>query len=153
MSSLESLVPPLELCRQIPEGKFADSVFVRLGETCDGDEVPGNPVWRRDTKIQRHMAACGVRMYPAPTLQEILIDLPEFIKEDLECYLCVFDVRDQPNGDWQFGYARGYRGSLTALKSLITRDKNPVTAALKLWLKIEERKTNKEEEKLKNEQP
>ena len=60
MSKLETLVPPLELCRQIPEGKFADSALVWLG----------------DGVVERSLVLCDT--YPAPTLAEILAALSRY---------------------------------------------------------------------------
>lgn len=36
MSKLESIVPPLELCKQIPAGEFEDSVLVWRDCSCRG---------------------------------------------------------------------------------------------------------------------
>ncbi len=56
---LEDLVPTLEVCKQIPEGEFADSVFVWLltfGE------------WH----VSRRTPFDEFEQYPAPTMAEIL---------------------------------------------------------------------------------
>lgn len=68
MSSLQDLVPPLELCKQIPEGEFEDSALVWNTTVCDEDdgEIVGIHErdncdgWMRENQI------------PAPTLEEIL---------------------------------------------------------------------------------
>lgn len=54
---IEDLVPPLEICKQIPEGKFADSALVWLGER----------VYIRSGE--------DAVTFPAPTLEEILMAL------------------------------------------------------------------------------
>ena len=70
MNDLESIVPPLELCKQIPEGKFENSALV----------------WTFDDRLMpRTIMIDGVRHYyrgfPAPTLQEIM--------EKIEGSICV----------------------------------------------------------------
>lgn len=62
MSSIESIVPPVELCKQIPEGEFEDSALVWYrfwGE----DNVCPRDQWR---------GFDWERPVPAPTLDEIL---------------------------------------------------------------------------------
>ena len=63
MSNLEELVPPMELCRKIPEGCFADSALVWRWNGNNG------AVFERDGFPQEK--------YPAPTLQEIMKELPD----------------------------------------------------------------------------
>ena len=68
MSKLEDLVPSLPLCKQIPEGSFADSALVWIT-----DFVGGNPIAEpRRYAPYDHIAA------PAPTLEEILADFGNF---------------------------------------------------------------------------
>lgn len=66
MSTLEQLVPPLELCQQIPDGAFADSalVWVRMyrSQAIGLDERDG---------------CCEEIVCPAPTLEEIMKKLPD----------------------------------------------------------------------------
>lgn len=63
MSNLESIVPPVELCKQIPEGEFEDSALVWVdGNTQNPFEVFVEP---------RRYAIDGTHC-PAPTLAEIL---------------------------------------------------------------------------------
>ena len=62
MSNLESIVPPLELCKQIPAGEFEDSALVWYrfwGE----DNVRPRDQWSGFN---------GERPAPAPTLEEVL---------------------------------------------------------------------------------
>lgn len=59
MSKLEDLVPPLKLCKLIPEGKFEDSVFQWLDMNDD----------KRSFVVRREYVKGN---YPAPTLAEIL---------------------------------------------------------------------------------
>ena len=68
MSTLERIVPPLELCKQIPEGEFKDSALVWVdGNTQNPDEVFVEP---------RRYAVDGTHR-PAPTLDEILEGIRE----------------------------------------------------------------------------
>ena len=68
MGKLEDLVPPLDLCKQIPEGEFADSALVwnttvcdeEDGEICGVHERDDCESWMRENQI------------PAPTLAEIV---------------------------------------------------------------------------------
>lgn len=62
MSNLERIVPPLKLCKQIPEGEFEDSALVWYrfwGE----DNVRPRDQWSGFN---------GERPVPAPTLEEVL---------------------------------------------------------------------------------
>jgi len=52
--NLEEMVPPLELCKQIQKGCFADSVLI----------------WHKDGVIERSPVFCDT--IPAPTLLEIM---------------------------------------------------------------------------------
>ena len=62
MSKLESIVPPLELCKRIPAGEFEDSALARYN-------FHGVPILRWRDNIEK---LDGVRPIPAPTLEEIL---------------------------------------------------------------------------------
>ena len=61
---LKELVPPVELCKQIPEGEFAGSVFVYFydanGQNITLDQREGDAIWK------------DVVLAPAPTLEEIM---------------------------------------------------------------------------------
>lgn len=72
MSNLQDLVPPLELCKQIPEGKFEDSALIWV-ENCIGKMV----VSPRDFpgKLNGENVIFHYRGIPAPTLQEIMDEL------------------------------------------------------------------------------
>ena len=121
--SLESLVPPLDLCRKIPKGDFGYSAL-----TWNEGYVKGNFVIE-----QRGLG----RYYicPAPTLAEIMEELPKYNENEVTL-ACVPSFLPGDKGRifgeaWSVGYTA---------KSNIT-DANPATAAMKLWLEI-----NKEEE-------
>ena len=118
--SLESLVPPLDLCKQIPPGAFEDSCFVRP------DNVPGNPVWTRGTKIYFHELACGIKFYAAPTLQEIMDALWKFKprvwrNKNLDPEVPAWGIAlNEDNFTGHCGFVQD----------------NPATAALKLWMRV-----------------
>lgn len=61
--NLENIVPPLEDCKRIPAGKFTDSLFVWC------DDLQGYFVLERP-------CTWAVTVCPAPTLAEILAELP-----------------------------------------------------------------------------
>ena len=66
--TVEDLVPPLELCQQIPEGEFADSAFVWTQETAATKQ------WfvchREDLYVGWKSNVNLPPVYPAPTLAE-----------------------------------------------------------------------------------
>jgi hypothetical protein len=66
--TVEDLVPPLELCQQIPAGEFADSAFVWTQETAAAKQ------WyvahREDVEFCRKNLWNAPPVYPAPTLAE-----------------------------------------------------------------------------------
>ena len=62
MSKLESIVPPPELCTQIPDGEFRDSALVWCRVRGE-DAVCPRTQW---------VGVGGTRPIPAPTLEEIL---------------------------------------------------------------------------------
>lgn len=73
MSKLENIVPPLELCKQIPTGEFKDSVLVwkeRRSFSCD-DLVK----IREPEDISYKVESAEVNYFPAPTLEEIRWEL------------------------------------------------------------------------------
>ena len=82
MSKLESIVPPLELCKMIPEGELEDAVFAwhyteEKGILCrtSGCETFSRKTWQvvrnHPCKIKIHRRL-GEEIFPAPTLEEIL---------------------------------------------------------------------------------
>lgn len=131
---LETLVAPLELCKQIPAGCFDDSALVWFFD--------GSSWWVN----AREFEATSEQEYPAPTLTEILEALPTRIPVDgLLCSLQLLDTRNKPWEDWQVGYARETLYGLIVSSEFRERDKNPATAALRLWLKINKTQTQTEE--------
>ena len=87
MSNLKSIVPPLELCKQIPEGEFEDSALVWVyddvvGFLCrtSGCEQIHKKEWQLEHNHPRKIAIrrkSGHEIYPAPTLAEILESIGE----------------------------------------------------------------------------
>ena len=87
MSTLERIVPPLELCKQIPVGEFEDSALVWVyddvvGFLCrtSGCEQIHKKEWQLEHNHPRKIAIrrkCGQEIYPAPTLAEILESIGE----------------------------------------------------------------------------
>lgn len=65
MSNLESVVPPLELCKQIPAGEFEDSVLVWVYDMA----ALGKAMPREMVQFE------GTWMIAAPTLEEILEEM------------------------------------------------------------------------------
>lgn len=108
--NLDSLVPPLELCRKIPAGEFEDSCFVRIGE----DTI----ILRSNVRV---VSGRQNDIYPAPTLQEIMADLPS---GDTACFCCY-----QGDGIWSMGNCEH---DLYVKNG--TEDSSPAAAALKVWL-------------------
>ena len=87
MSTLERIVPPLELCKQIPEGEFEDAALVWVyddvvGFLCrtSGCEQIHKKEWQLEHNHPRKIATrrkSGHEIYPAPTLAEILESIGE----------------------------------------------------------------------------
>lgn len=87
MSNLKSIVPPLELCKQIPAGEFEDAALVWVyddvvGFLCrtSGCEQIHKKEWQLEHNHPRKIAIrrkCGKEIYPAPTLAEILESIGE----------------------------------------------------------------------------
>lgn len=113
MSKLEELVPPLELCKLIPKGEFEDCAFcwIDKGHAC---------ILPTDRIYPEAMPFIELRRYtvqgddiPAPTLQEIMANIP---------------------------YCRVYKKTANFYVAVKEKDRvvsfNGATAALKLWLKL-----------------
>ena len=68
MSNLKDLVPPLELCKLIPNGEFCGSVFA----------------WWQCTPFEEWqvVVSSSLTTIPAPTLEEIWKELPDTVKVD-----------------------------------------------------------------------
>ena len=118
---IENLVPPLELCKLIPAGEFADSVLVwRVPNSSFPLEDNFYEIHERD-KCESWMKD---KQIPAPTLQEILEDLHRhqedvFIKWSETAY-----------HEW---LVNAYTHNK---KDYQSHHKNIVVAAIKTWLEM-----------------
>ena len=85
VNKLKNIVPPLELCKKIPEGEFEDSALVWVyddvvGFLCrtSGCEQIHKKEWQLEHNHPRKIAIrrkCAQEIYPAPTLEEIITTL------------------------------------------------------------------------------
>lgn len=120
--NLKDLVPQLELCKLIPAGEFADSVAIWVF-------FP-----KSDKKFHLYLREeidwSKTENYPAPTLQEILAALPPYGKNEQILACCVPDWADFDARVFGEHWRVGYTGDCSI------NDKNPATAALKLWCKL-----------------
>lgn len=120
MSKLESIVPPLELCKQIPAGEFEDSVLVW--------DIHGHgkfDKWHVEKRVNRSVrfGDYGIMSpphadIPAPTLAEILAKLPEGVQ---------VRMRTARNRERHFQI---YHYSYETWTNL------PAAGALRMWLRI-----------------
>ena len=113
---MEGLVPELELCRQIPEGAFEDSVMVITQDGCV--EIRKGSMLKYRPEIKK---------YPAPTLEEILIAQPRIVlifQYDYDYDTSIW------RGIWRAGVFDSQQGPISKY------DCKPVNAALKLWLEL-----------------
>ena len=124
MKTLESLVPTLDLCKQIPAGKFGESSLIWFIWECNG-KLDGYVVPRemKDQFVYALSMLLAVlhKELPAPTLEEIL--------EELECYepVTVSQWRTR-----QSVVTCQVQGEEMEEKSTYSA----ATAALKLWLEL-----------------
>ena len=113
---LKDLVPPLELCAEIPDGKFKDSALVWC-EDEDGLELV----------MPREIAEFEKEGIPAPTLQEFFDELSEngncFSRRGELGWITMFEI---PGDEEGYGYEDKTEHDKT----------NHATAALKLWLEV-----------------
>ena len=124
MSRLKDNVPELDLCKQIPEGEFRNSVLVW------GYYYAG---WHdnREWSVFERTGEENVDLYyPAPTLAEIMAELPKY-DENEKTLACIPDFPNE-SGEAVFGAA----WTVGYTKNRSVTDKNPATAALKLWLEL-----------------
>lgn len=99
---LEDLVSPLELCKQIPEGEFKDSAleWVNVNYVTRKWAVRMRRAWTTSTSLRSQCEA-----HPAPTLAEILEELPTVVgSTPHKKFLVFFDTRNI-DSSYQIGYA------------------------------------------------
>ena len=126
MSNLESIVPPLELCKQIPAGEFEDSVFAWRYPAYDernrrllngGEVIEVNWYAVKEYKKKYNERE---KFFPAPTMEEIrrkLLNLSIVPGDAVIRVECKTDPENRV--------------------STIAVDENDVTAAaLRLWFKV-----------------
>ena len=128
MSTLESIVPPLDLCLKIPQGQFADSALVWWGACVYPrlypDGVRFNTLWHKKGTT------------PSPTLQEILVEL-----KDEEAFVLFGKHKNDRKWHAYCNHPDGYVDSRIPAED---RD-NPATASLKLWLELNGKENTKNE--------
>ena len=96
MSNLESIVPPLELCKLIPEGEFAASALVyrfyhqQAGKMFPKTDDDNSFYYVEEREIvefaQRNMVN-PPPMFAAPMLEEILVSLSELGAIFCKCWI------------------------------------------------------------------
>lgn len=129
MSNLESIVPPLELCKQIPAGEFEDSVLVWTAHGVRSVEELSRLEFCKNLPIRK-------LTFPAPTLAEILAKIPAAINGVGVLELALDDRAENNDGRYVICYNRyGVDGALEETTQLES-DNNPATAALRVWLRI-----------------
>ena len=113
MSKLENLVPPLELCKLIPQGEFADSMFT----------------WWQITPFEEWnvVVRSTLTTIPAPTLQEILEELH---KQQEDVFL---KWSEHAYHEW---LVNAYTNNEAKVEDYQVHDINLPTAALKLYLQL-----------------
>lgn len=113
MGYLKKIVPPMELCKKIPNGKFNESgLFWKPFE----DRAGGSVLIRIDAKfnVKRNNS-----LIPAPTLEEIMNDLPDDVNVRMKL---------GKNGRRYFQVSWYSEAKWTT---------NPAAQALRLWLNME----------------
>ena len=111
------LVPPLELCKKIPAGEFKDSAFNWFSNNYFGG-------WNVERRQMTYFFTDNGELYPAPTLQEILEELHK-LQEDV-----FLKWSETAYNEW---LVDAYTHNVNNHQA---HDKNPATAALKVWLEL-----------------
>ena len=109
MGRLQKLVPPIELCKLIPAGEFADSALIWVDEK--NGVIPAELVIRKKYDI------------PAPTLQEIMAEL-QYIRVYKKTQNFYVAVKDQER-------VASFNGATAALKLWLKKLK-PFSRAMNL---------------------
>lgn len=118
MSTLERIVPHLELCKQIPAGEFRDSVLVwkeRIGNSRDARVKIREP-----EDISYKVESVEVNYFPAPTLEEMrweLRNLSVTVYENIIVASCKIDPE-------------------TWVSETVNPGEHDANAALRLWFKV-----------------
>ena len=117
--ALEKLVPKLDLCKQIPPGAFENSALV-WSYSCDKRKTEPFIEERDCIDFCRRNMVNAPPVYPAPTLAEIMEACPD-------CF-----SRRYPKAKPKWGVVFLRKRGL--VEDVEFDDKNPATAALKLWM-------------------
>lgn len=154
MSKLEELVPPLNLCKLIPQGEFEDSAFVWREDWCINDTnddathllawkvekrgcfwvFPLKPttdeVWAIRNQVFPAAPIFVHNFYTAPTLQEIMFNTPH--SGGCEPLFCArhADAGEECDEGWSIGDSEGDLYVKNGFEG-----RNPAEVALKWWLK------------------
>lgn len=106
---LKELVPPIELCKKIPAGEFANSALLYVVRHGMNVEVFNDVMVRQDLD---HWS--GTENYPAPTLQEIITNCgpaysftaknhpaadKSMVEEALEAWLKIKKIEKETNNE------------------------------------------------------
>lgn len=128
MSKLETLVPPLELCKKIPEGCFADSTLVWFGHPHTDKTMQAVPRNELGAVCKRFLRMNIRVAYAAPTLAEIMGDIGKM------GYFCptVYHL-----GRWHASCEEASDTPTIWPKVHDADDPSAAAAALKLWLELE----------------
>lgn len=115
MSNLKNIVPPLELCKQIPEGEFGDSALVWVVKG-DHEECAQSTMFNAIPN--------SWKVFPAPTPEEIIIDIGKTHKHPVLTY---------SHDHWEITCYTGYTN---AKLFWIKFEPTASDAALRLWFKV-----------------
>lgn len=107
--TLETIVPPLSDCQRIPQGAFTDSA---LGWRKTKEHKERFDVFPRECGECSQYSATS-EVYPAPTLEEIMAEIPGVCTVKASNSCIKHDDIDE-----------------------VFHDKNLATAALRLWLRV-----------------
>lgn len=134
MSNLTALVPPLELCQEIPANDFLDAAFCWhytevAGFVCrtSGCEQYSGKQWQIERSTSGKIVRArerGEQIYPAPMLEEIL----EVLHKNLEDVFVKWS--ETAFNAWLIN---AYTFDKEDFQE---HDKSLTTAALKLWLEV-----------------
>lgn len=121
---LKELVPPLELCKLIPAGEFEQSALCWIDKE-HAAVLPTDIASEQQPFIELRRYTIQGDEIPAPTLQEIIAELPP--TDSCVGYFCIY----QGDNEWSIGDCE-----LDLYMKNGTEDSNPATAALQVWLKL-----------------
>ena len=127
MGNLKDLVPPLELCEQLPEGAFKDSALVHVSMYVLDNMLKIEDIVPR--ACLEHCKDLYSVMAPAPTLQEIMDAL--YAESD---GTLLYTTCERDDGGWCVDTTYEYRGYDSDDDGSEADKHNPAAAALRLYL-------------------